>query len=318
MILLVPFLTLAHAWSQETTKGLFQPRHATSLVAMNDTLFLIGAQGEEQKNVAAFTIGQSDQYNWKMMSLTPISMHHAQAVSVKDRILIAGAFSGDFPHEKPVPHVWWFFPLRNHWMRGVEIPIDRQRGSAGAVLTSDNNLFLVGGIKNGHMDGFVPYLDLLDLSTSKWEVLPDAPHARDHFQAALFENRKVVCAGGRTTHFRIGKLFELTVAPVDVFDISAGDWQTIAPIPTPRAGAMTVLRNSEMFVMGGESSQPQAHDEVEVLDVSTSTWRRAGRLESGRHAGGAAIVNDITYIVAGCGTHGGDLEYDTVETIRLI
>jgi N-acetylneuraminic acid mutarotase len=193
------------------------------------------------------------------------------------------------------------------------MPAGRERGGAGTVL-HDNKIYLVGGNTNGHWNGFVPWVDVLDLRSGEWTALPDAPHARDHFQAALVDGR-IVAAGGRRSYAETKQTFNLTVPEVDVFDIVSGQWSTLsAPIPTPRAGCLAVARGGWAVVLGGESSsQPKAHAEVEALSLATGTWLALPSLIEGRHGTGAAFIGDTLYVAAGCAQRGGGAEIHSME-----
>jgi hypothetical protein len=49
-------------------------------------------------------------------------MSHFQAITFKDEIYVLGAFTGGFPHETPIPHIYIFNPVKNEWRKGSEIP----------------------------------------------------------------------------------------------------------------------------------------------------------------------------------------------------
>ena len=76
-------------------------------------------------------------------------------------------------------------------------------------------IYIVGGITNGHVNGYQPWLDVYDPKSGDWTPLADAPHARDHFQAVLHDD-KLYALAGRTTSQKTKQVFELTVKPVDV------------------------------------------------------------------------------------------------------
>ncbi len=286
-------------------------RHEAALTAMDGKLYLIGGRG----------IKPVEEYDpitnrWKKLAPPPIELHHFQAVAVDGKIAVVGAFTGRFPKEPPVPELWWFDPAANDWSKGPEISEARRRGSAGVVL-ADHKLYLVCGITNGHWNGFVPWLDVLDLKTGQWTELPDAPHARDHFQAAVVDG-KIVAAGGRTSFGENKQVFGLTVPAVDVYEIATNQWTTMpAPIPTPRAGCMAVSRDRNVVILGGESGkQPDAHREVEAFSLETGGWQVLPSLLEGRHGTGAAFIGDTLYIAAGCAMRGGKPELDTMETLE--
>ncbi len=221
-----------------------------------------------------------------------------------------GALTGDFPEETPLDRVLIYDPATDHWSDGPSIPEERRRGAAG-VVEHEGLIYLVGGDRRGHMSGYVPWLDVLDPSTGEWTVLPDAPHARDHFHAAVIDGR-LYAAGGRRSSHDTGQNLDLTVAEVDVYDIEARRWTSLdAPLPTPRAGAMSVATDGGLLVMGGESvTQSAAHAEVERLDPSTGTWTRLPSLPVGRHGAQAAWLDGRLHIVAGSANRGGGPELD--------
>jgi len=226
-----------------------------------------------------------------------------------------GAMTGGYPKEPSVENVWWFDPAKDEWSKGPAMPAGRKRGGAGAVL-HENRVYLICGNTNGHWNGFVPWMDVLDLKTGQWTALPDAPHARDHFQAALVDG-KIVAAGGRCSYAEKNQTFDLTVPEVDVYDPATGKWTTIEEdIPTPRAGCMAVARDGKMVVIGGESvRQPMAHAEVEALSLAKGKWSAWPSLKQGRHGTGAALIGNELYVAAGCANRGGSPELNSVEKI---
>ena len=242
-----------------------------------------------------------------------MEFHHFQPVVVGDRIALVGAMTGGYPKEPSVPNVWWFDPAKDEWSKGVEIPEARRRGGAGAVL-HDGKIYLVCGNTNGHWNGFVPWVDVLDLKSGEWKQLPDAPHARDHFQAGIVDG-KIVAAGGRRTYAEVNQTFDLTVPEVDVFDIAGGKWTTLAEkIPTPRAGCMAVVHDGQFIVVGGESvAQGAAHNQVESLSLVTGKWTALPSLNQGRHGTGCPFIGDTMYVAAGCKQRGGGAEINSME-----
>lgn len=247
-----------------------------------------------------------------------MELHHFQAVAVGDAIHMVGAMTGPYPNEKPLDKVVVYFPDADEFSLTHTIPTERRRGGAGAALYK-GKVYVVGGITNGHNDGYVPWLDEYDPATGDWRTLPDAPHARDHFQAVVAGDR-LYAVGGRTTSRTTGQVFDLTVPEVDIFDFQTNQWlppsQTTA-LPTPRAGSMAFVWNSEVIVGGGESKRLTAHNEVEAFNISDGTWKKWPSLHRGRHGSGFAIVGDFVYTASGCGNRGGSPELTSVERLRL-
>lgn len=302
----------AGGWRELDPVTLPTPRHEAALAEVDGILHLLGGRG--MKPVEAYDPATR---RWERKATPPIELHHFQPLVHEGRILVIGAFTGGFPNEQPVPVIHLYDPAQDEWSTGAEIPEARRRGSAGVVM-HEGAIYLVGGIVEGHQGGFVPWLDRYDPATGEWTVLPDAPRARDHFQAAVVDGQ-IVAAAGRTTSHRTGKLFELTVAEVDAYDIATGEWRTLErPIPTPRAGTMTVALDGRVIVIGGESgTQEQAHDEVEALTVASGEWSALPSLNTGRHGGGAVVWKGAIHACAGCARRGGSPELASTEVMEL-
>ncbi|MEK6481684.1 malectin domain-containing carbohydrate-binding protein [Catalinimonas sp. 4WD22] len=289
-------------------------RHENAFVQAGDRFYLMG--GREIKPVQAY-----DPVNklWVSKANTPIELHHFQAVSMEGLIYIAGAFTGGYPYETPVPNIYIYNPLTDQWIEGPVIPEERRRGSAGVVV-HNKKIYLVSGIIEGHNSGHVTWFDEYDPATNTWQTLPDAPRARDHFHAVVVNN-KLYMAGGRRSSYATGETFSITVPEVDVFDFETGTWSTLpsgSNIPTQRAGSTTAVLGEELIVIGGESvAQSAAHKETEALNINTQTWRSLADLQTGRHGTQAIVNNNGIYIVAGSGSRGGSPELSSMEAFYM-
>jgi N-acetylneuraminic acid mutarotase len=243
---------------------------------------------------------------WSASAPPPVEMHHFQGVAHDGKVWVVGAMTGNWPTEPPLPRAYLYDPAADRWSDGPEVPADRRRGGAGVVV-HEGVIYMVAGITNGHTDGHVAWFDALDPRTGAWRRLPDAPRARDHFQAAVIDG-KLYAAGGRRSSAGTGQHVELVVPEVDVYDFSSGTWSTLpasSNIPTPRAGTTTVVLDGRLVVIGGESGAQEAgHAEVEALDPRTGRWTTMAPLRVGRHAAQAAMVDGRVYVAAGSRTRG--------------
>ncbi len=302
------------AWETIATIGSPTARHEATLIAFDHQLFLIG--GRRVNPVDVFDPANK---TWTAKSETPLELHHFQAVVVGEAIYLMGAMTGPYPREVPLEKIVVYYPREDRFDFKHVIPAERRRGGAGAVLYKEK-IYVVGGITNGHVDGYQPWLDEYEPATGKWTPLTDAPHARDHFPAVVSGDRLYVL-GGRTTEQKTKNTFALTVAPCDVYDFQSQTWLDIEKcpvLPTPRAGNMAISWENEVIVGGGESaSQKAAHREVEAFDTENKTWRNWPNLNQGRHGSGFAIVGDFLYTASGSGNRGGGPELTSIERIRL-
>ncbi len=299
-------------WITLTTQSEPKPRGENAFVRAGNAFYLFG--GRKKETVDLYDPKTN---SWKPAAPVPTEMHHFQAVEYKGEIYVLGAFTGDYPHETPLPRIYIYNPRKNQWRKGAEIPAERRRGSAGVTVYGDK-IYLVCGITDGHWDGHVNWLDEYDPKTNQWRQLPDAPQARDHFQAAVVGNQLFV-AGGRRSTQKIKRVLDLTVPEVDIFDFKANTWKTLpasANIPTQRGGCTSVVLGNRVIVIGGESPQKLAHNQTEAFDFKTNTWQALSPLQTGRHGTQAVVHGNKIYIVAGAANQGGGPEINSLEVFE--
>jgi N-acetylneuraminic acid mutarotase len=289
-------------------------REDCSFVETDGKFYLIGGRG-----IMPIEVFDPTTNKWEKKKNTPFEMHHFQAITFNHEIYVVGGMSGKFPHEKPFENIYIYNPAKDEWRKGVEIPANRRRGSGGAIVYK-NAIYFICGIQDGHYQGTVNWLDVFDPSTGKWQTLPDAPHARDHFQAVVIGDKMYV-AGGRKTSYKTNQIADLTVAEVDVYDLKKQQWKTLPPsenLPTERAGATAIAYKNNLAVIGGESiKQPMSHKEAEVLDTKKGAWYSLPPLVVGRHDTQAVYYKNTIYIVAGSANRGGGPDQSSIETIKL-
>jgi N-acetylneuraminic acid mutarotase len=310
-------LLLCHSASAQTWKAiepnnLPEKRHENAMTTAHGKLYLIGGRG----------MRSVDEYDpkkdtWTSMSKPPLEMSHFQAVSYKDEIYVLGAFTGNYPHEAPIPDIYIFNAVKNEWRKGPEIPAERRRGAAGAFVLN-NKIYLVCGIQDGHWDGHVAWFDCYDPATNQWARLTDAPRPRDHVQVAVVNN-KLYIAGGRLSTAKINQVMNRTVPEIDVYDFKKAEWSTLDAanhLPTLRAGNAAVAFGNKLLIIGGESiAHEDAHSEVEAFNTSTNKWEKFPSLFQGRHGTQAVNLNRKIYIAAGSANRGAGPELNDMEVL---
>lgn len=292
-----------YSWKTVETEGLPDGRHENAFVAFKGKFYLIGGRGIKPVNVY-----DPKKNIWESKGKIPIEIHHFQAVAHGDVIYVVGGMTGRYPKEQPLANIWKYYPKKDKWEMGSEIPKDRRRGGAGAIVYKDK-IYLVGGIKFGHTSGTTNFFDCFDIRTQKWQILTDAPHIRDHF-SAITVNNKLYCIGGRNTsvHYidSFGAFFKATVAEVDYFDFETDNWHTMKnPLPIPTAAGSVIYLKNKLLYFGGESNQKLAHHQTQSLDLETGTWKFVSPMVVGRHGTGAILYKGAIYIAAGSEKRGG-------------
>jgi len=282
-------------------------RHETGSVVVDGQLYVIGGRGN--RPMQRF----NPQTNtWTDLGAAPIQLHHVQPVHLNGLIYVIAAMTGGFPAEPSVDTIYTYDIAAASWSTAGTMPADRVRGGAAAFVRNDR-IYLIGGNTNGHSGGAVPWFDEYDPATGVWQELPDAPNARDHFQAVLTGGRYLTLGGGRLSDFP--DTFSQTVAATNVYDFNSGSWNVAADIPTPRAGTMSVGVGDEVWVLGGEiGSSGSALDTVESFRPNDGTWRNRPSMINGRHSGAVGLLGDLLHVVGGSSSRGGGGEFDEHET----
>ena len=305
-------------------------RHESAFVQAGDKFYMLGGRGNTRR-VQAFDYSTG---NWIDLAKLPkdpttnitIEIHHVQPVELDGLIYFVGAFTGGYPNEIPIPKILIYDPVSDSWSFGADIPASRQRGSAGCVVYN-GKIYLVCGIQNGHVNGWVNWVDMYDPATNSWTQLANAPQARDHFHAVL-HNGKIFAVSGRRTGSDLTSVYGGTIDEMDVYDITTDTWSTepaaTGNIPTPRAGAMSGVLNHPLYgnilmVIGGESlAQVAAHAEFEAFDLTSNVWLpdvggnpALPDMMVGRHGTQAIVSNGGVYMAAGASPdRGGGSEID--------
>lgn len=309
LISLFPALTTLgqnNSWSDMPATGEPHARHENALVAAGNKILLIGGRGNKPIDIYDILTQK-----WSTGAQPPFEVHHLQAVELHGLVYALGGFTGSWPYETPLTHVLIYDPTEDLWAIGPEIPKHRRRGAAG-VVTYNSKIYLINGIINGHTSGWVNWLDEYDPYINTWRELPNAPQARDHFQAAVINDHIYVAGGRRSGNGENG--FAGTLKEAYAFDFNTNNWKLLPPIPTERAGTAAANFNQTYVVIGGESeNQEAAHREVEAYDPQTNAWKNMPALENGRHGTQAVTLKNTLIVGAGSANRGGGPELNTFE-----
>lgn len=288
-------------WIDKNEDENYTARHECSFVQAGESFVMFGGRESSQK----LDIYDYQNNSWETGTEAPKEFNHFQATFHKGFIWVIGSFKNNkFPREPPESHVWLYFPPTNKWIQGPLIPKDRQRGSTGLVVHQDK-FYILGGNTIGHAGGYVNWFDEYDPTTNTWTILNDAPHARDHFHAAIIENT-LYAAGGRKTGGE-GGIFAPLVKAVDTYDFMAKTWSQLDnALPTPRAAPGIAVFQNKLLVMGGEGEgKGPAFATVEAFDPTTKSWENRADMHYARHGTQAIVSGNGIYMAGGSPKTGG-------------
>ncbi|TYA74693.1 Kelch repeat-containing protein [Seonamhaeicola marinus] len=294
-------------WIDKDEDENYTARHECSFVQAGDRFYMFGGRESAQK----LDIYDYENNSWSSAkSRAPKQFNHFQATFHKGFIWVIGAFkTNKFPREIPADNIWLYHPPTDAWIQGPEIPEDRRRGGAGLVVYKDK-FYLVGGNTIGHDGGYVNWFDEYDPVNNTWTVLEDASQARDHFSAAIIDN-KLYAVGGRHSGGK-GGVFAPLIGIVDVYNFDTQKWSTLKQdLPTPRAAPGVAVFGRQLLVMGGEGEKHgPAYKIVEAYNPETGQWTNKASMHYPRHGTQAILSGKGVYIAAGSPTRGGGRQHN--------
>ena len=297
-------------WSIVEAYGEVEARTDNGFMACKGKFYLLGGRGEHPVDIFDPTTGI-----WKQGAYPPVEMHHFQAIRIEDEIWIMGAFTGVYPNDKPLEHIYIYNTVTDQWRRGDPIPPDRLRGSAGVAVYRER-IYLVGGVSDLHNPEITSWVDRYDPKTGKWKKLADAPRNRGHFHAGI-SNGKIYAAGGSSPSTGTGDKSGKLISEIDVYDIESGKWESLPAeqnLPTPRAACSTVSIMDHIVVIGGESpGREEAYKLVEAYDTDRGEWEQWDSLENGRWGTQAFMCVGALFVTAGSRDSTGNLASTSLE-----
>ena len=110
---------------------------------------------------------------------------------------------------------------------------------------------------------------------------------------------------------------QIVIGQGEKLNMTTGKVTAIAPMPTPRRMAHSVVANGKMYVVGGMNAAVKRVGTLEIYDTRTNTWSKAEAMKVGREAD--AVVWNGQIVVAGGynGARIGDGVLKDVESYDL-
>ncbi len=148
------------------------------------------------------------------------------------------------------------------WTTAADAPLPAR--SEGAAATHDGNLYAIGGRGPA---GVLTNLDRYTPATDTWVSLAPMPTARAGLGVARVGDA-IYAIGGRTSGSPCsgGEL-----DAVERYDVAAGTWSTVAPLPSARSDLAAITQGGKIYVFGGCAGGAFLSD-VDVYNPKTDTW----------------------------------------------
>jgi N-acetylneuraminic acid mutarotase len=208
----------------------------------------------------------------------PAARDHPMAAALGGRLYVIGGNSGN-----EVATVFAYDPGDDRWTRVRDLP---GRRAAGGAVALDGRIVVAGGTGDTPTETYV-----YNPGDDTWTKGRNISAPREHLAMAE-ANGRAYLVGGRWNN--------VLMSTNEALDGPAGEWVTLAPLPTARGGTAAGAVNGRVYVAGGEAFGPsRTFPQVEVFDPATTTWTAAPDLPTPRH--GLAVVGHEgqLYVIGG-------------------
>ena len=286
---------LPYRWEMQAP--LSQPRSRMAAVELAGLIYVLGGEGEDGAPLDLVEIYDLTTGQWrKGAPMASPRANLALTISEDDLIVAGGSrLSDEVVNTTSVNEMVILDDMAlydrhaDKWIAGGKLPMPL----AGTALAAHGEmLYLLGGWNGRTMqDGLwrLPLAQFERAQAGDWELVSHLPKAVAWFGAAMV-NDLIYVVGG------YDGLQES--ADFATYNVTTGEWRTLASLTTPRGGVSLVYDGITVLALGGGwASTIQNH---ERYDAPTNQWTTIASPITGewRHFGAAANEGSV-YILGG-------------------
>jgi N-acetylneuraminic acid mutarotase len=182
--------------------------------------------------------------------------------------------------------------INGQWTTKAPIPTALAESASGAI---NGRLYVAGG-----EDGTKPLaaLEAYDPSTDTWTAKTPMPAAINAAASAVINGQLYVAGGAALNNPAQPGPFSTLYS----YDPTTDAWTTLAPMPTPEAGAAAASINGKLYVVGGITQAVTNNPRnavLQVYDPATNAWATKASMPTARAGAEAVAINGQLYVVGG-------------------
>ena len=228
----------------------------TALAPFGLDLYLLGGETAEGITDAVW-IYDTAEHTWKEGAQKPTAVADASAAELGGIIYVPG---GRLADGQPTNIVEAYSPAQDAWGSIASLPEDI---SGGLTLSDGSSLYLIGGWNGDSVLNTVFRYD--PGSAATWQQLPKMNQARMWPAGGIIAG-KLYVVGGRDG--------EKELDSCEVLDLNADNlqWESCAPMDSPRAGAGAAVLVNKLYVFGGGMDEQNKIETSEAYDPNTDQW----------------------------------------------
>lgn len=237
---------------------------------------------------------------WSSLPPLAIARSHPSVASHGGLIY---AFGGGGPGFKSLNSVVCLDPQTGQWSTRRDMPTLR---SGTVAATIDDRIYVMGGgfRQDDGMFRFLTRVEIYFPEEDRWERGPDLLMPHDYPAVAVLNNAIYVIGGHHPDATQGGPKTDPGFDFCERLDLDRGEWEAVAPLPTPRFALSAVCHDGTILAMGGVAFRPEGFNNFSIIeryDPTTDSWSSDDRLRLPWPAAGlgsALLGNDI-YVFGG-------------------
>lgn len=221
---------------------------------------------------------------WRSDAKLPVAAQELAAVTVADKIYVAGGFEG----VTDTTHVRIYDPASDSWSSAPDLPAPRHHLALAAIGA---DVYAVGGMTG---PDFTPVdtLYVLKAGAAAWDKVASLTLSRGAGYAAAVGDKVYVLGGQGDNELLMGDVIE--------YDPASGNWTVASKLPTPRDHLAGFVHGGKIHTVGGRFGTVESGtDRVEIFDPATKTWSDGPALPTPRGGLGAAVLGDRAFAIGG-------------------
>jgi hypothetical protein len=214
------------------------------------------------------------------------------------KVLAGGGTAGDNAVITPSAEI--YDPHAGTWSFVDEMSTCRVSASASVLASGD--VLVAGG--TGCDGKALASAEIFHPATGSWSRAASMSQARWGHSATTLADGRILVTGGRATP--VGMQPERVLASAEIYDPAREAWSTAASMHVGRVLHASVrLSSGLVLVAGGHIQDPSdlhaATAAAELYDPRTDSWSATTSMNAGREEGGAVLLDDGTFLMAGGG-----------------
>jgi N-acetylneuraminic acid mutarotase len=254
---------------------------------------------------------------WEVLPNMPTARHSPTSVAIGDKIYVIGGFKGESLNKTEV-----FDISTKSWASEPNMQVARNSHTANAI---DNQIYVMGGGWSFNS------VEAYDIDSQSWSSKASMGTPRNSHSSCVYDGR-IYVFGGRNQNTALSsvEMYDpsndtwvyrasnsklhfgsscLTVADeiyvfggaknengFEVYDPNLDAWVRSGKLnSTKRYGFSAELIGNFIYLIGGYSFL----DNVDVLNISDSSWSSGKAMPKGRHNAGSVVIDGVIYIVGG-------------------